>query len=228
MAKSSVSNPRCPGRAAIPARRQRAAPQALQAYSPRQPRGLCADPRAHLPHHCELCAGDRQGTEAPVRGVGAKNKVKVRLDIIAHLQLQTKKAAEVQARSGHDLTALGPGSATLTSPSTTSRSQRCLRRRRAAKRWMAQPNDYLIRGQVDAAAACAATVPDGHPHRLLEQIGGRARHLGGLAADRQRRGRRSGIRFGTALGHSADAEIPRFCRSCGPTAAPTWRRTARR
>src|SRR4030095_4274946 len=40
---------------------------------------------------------------------GTKNKVKVRLDIIAHLQLQTKKAAEVQSRSGHDLTALGPG-----------------------------------------------------------------------------------------------------------------------
>src|SRR2546425_12437372 len=40
---------------------------------------------------------------------GAKNKVKVRLDSIAHLQLQTKKAAEVQARSGHDITALGPG-----------------------------------------------------------------------------------------------------------------------
>src|SRR5881394_2321770 len=40
---------------------------------------------------------------------GAQNKVKVRLDIIAHLQLQTKKAAEVQAKSGHDLTALGPG-----------------------------------------------------------------------------------------------------------------------
>ena len=40
---------------------------------------------------------------------GAKNNVKVRLDIIAHLQLQTKKAAEVQTRSGHDLTALGPG-----------------------------------------------------------------------------------------------------------------------
>src|SRR5437870_4397761 len=40
---------------------------------------------------------------------GAKNKVKVRLDVIAHLQLQTKKAAEVQSRSGHDLTALSPG-----------------------------------------------------------------------------------------------------------------------
>src|SRR5256712_7550514 len=40
---------------------------------------------------------------------GAKNKVKVRLDIIAHLQLVTTKASEVQARSGHDLTALGPG-----------------------------------------------------------------------------------------------------------------------
>ena len=41
--------------------------------------------------------------------MGQAEKVKVRLDIIAHLQLQTKKAAEVQAKSGHDLTALGPG-----------------------------------------------------------------------------------------------------------------------
>src|SRR5437660_10405742 len=40
---------------------------------------------------------------------GAQKGVKVRLDIIAHLQLVSKKAAEVQARSGHDLTALGPG-----------------------------------------------------------------------------------------------------------------------
>src|SRR5439155_11693243 len=40
---------------------------------------------------------------------GAKNKVKVRLDIIAHLQLQTKNAAEVPARSRQALTALGPG-----------------------------------------------------------------------------------------------------------------------
>ncbi len=30
---------------------------------------------------------------------GAKNKVKVRLDIIAHLQLASKKASEIQARS---------------------------------------------------------------------------------------------------------------------------------
>src|SRR5947208_14662341 len=40
---------------------------------------------------------------------GAKNKVKVRLDIIAHRPRVTKKAAEVQARPGHDLTTLGPG-----------------------------------------------------------------------------------------------------------------------
>src|SRR2546428_13254991 len=40
---------------------------------------------------------------------GTKNKVKVRLDSIAHLQLQTKKAAEVQAPSGHDPTPPGPG-----------------------------------------------------------------------------------------------------------------------
>ena len=39
---------------------------------------------------------------------GARNKVKVRLDSIAHLQLVTKKASEVQSRSGHDITALGP------------------------------------------------------------------------------------------------------------------------
>lgn len=40
---------------------------------------------------------------------GSKNRVKVRLDLIAHLQLAAKKSAEVQSRSGHDITALGPG-----------------------------------------------------------------------------------------------------------------------
>lgn len=40
---------------------------------------------------------------------GAQNRVRVRFDIIAHLQLAAKKAAEVQARSGHDITCLGPG-----------------------------------------------------------------------------------------------------------------------
>src|SRR5207247_11284670 len=40
---------------------------------------------------------------------GAKNKVKVRLAIIARLPLQTEKPAEGQARSGPDLTAPGPG-----------------------------------------------------------------------------------------------------------------------
>src|SRR2546429_7802689 len=39
---------------------------------------------------------------------GAKNKVKVRLDNLAHLPPQTKKAAESQARSGPDLTPPGP------------------------------------------------------------------------------------------------------------------------
>src|SRR5213596_3675982 len=43
---------------------------------------------------------------------GAKNKVKVRLDIIAHLQLVTKKASEVQPRSAL-------ASATPTCTSTT-------------------------------------------------------------------------------------------------------------
>src|SRR5881409_1500797 len=35
---------------------------------------------------------------------GAKNKVKVRLDIIAHLQLVTKKAAEARAERGQIVT----------------------------------------------------------------------------------------------------------------------------
>src|SRR5256885_14125398 len=40
---------------------------------------------------------------------GAKNKVKVRLDIIAHPQLPAKKGAGGHARSGDRPTAPGPG-----------------------------------------------------------------------------------------------------------------------
>src|SRR5262252_11234702 len=79
---------------------------------------------------------------------GAKNKVKVRLDIIAHLQLQTKKAAEVQARSGHDLTALGPGLGDADLYFDHLADLKDLANEVAPKNggWLS-PSDYLIRGK---------------------------------------------------------------------------------
>ena len=79
---------------------------------------------------------------------GAKNKVKVRLDVIAHLQLQTKKAAEVQARSGHDLTALGPGLGDADLYFDHLADLKDLADEVAPKNggWL-NPNDYLIRGK---------------------------------------------------------------------------------
>src|SRR5437879_7341114 len=79
---------------------------------------------------------------------GTKNKVKVRLDIIAHLQLQTKKAAEVQSRSGHDLTALGPGlgDADLYFDYLADLNHVAADAPPKNGGWL-DPNDYLIRGK---------------------------------------------------------------------------------
>src|SRR6185503_8144469 len=79
---------------------------------------------------------------------GAKNKVKVRLDIIAHLQLQTKKAAEVQAKSGHDLTALGPGlgDAALYYDYLVDLADLAGEVGQKNGGWL-RPDDYLIRGK---------------------------------------------------------------------------------
>src|SRR6266849_10595461 len=77
---------------------------------------------------------------------GAKNKVKVRLDIIAHLQLQTKTAAEVHARSGHDLTALGLGDADFYFDHLTDLSDVSADIAPQNGGWL-RPNDYPIRGK---------------------------------------------------------------------------------
>src|SRR5437899_11085742 len=103
---------------------------------------------------------------------GAKNKVKVRLDIIAHLQLQTKKAAEVQARSGHDLTALGPGLGDADLYFDYLADLNDVATDVAPKNggWLSQ-NDYLIRGKWKPLPWWQPPLPKAVRTDLLEQIG---------------------------------------------------------
>ena len=118
---------------------------------------------------------------------GKQNKVKVRLDIIAHLQLQTKKAAEVQAKSGHDLTALGPGlgDAALYYDYLVDLADLAGEVGPKNGGWL-RPEDYLIRNKWTLLPWLAATLPDGDQDRRAEEARrGGARHLGGLAARRQ-------------------------------------------
>src|SRR5499433_3128435 len=137
---------------------------------------------------------------------GAKNNVKVRLDIIAHLQLQTKKAAEVQARSGHDLTALGPGLGDgdlyfdhLTDLSDVSADV-------AAQNggWLS-PNDYLIRGKWPLLPLTMNPFPMAIRTDLLEQIGEKNPDTWEDWLRIGKKGKAIGHPFGTALGHSVDA-----------------------
>src|SRR5499427_10569241 len=102
---------------------------------------------------------------------GAKNKVKVRLDIIAHLQLQTKKAAEVQARSGHDLTALGPGlgDADLYYDYLVDLNDVATDVAPKSGGWL-NPNDYLIRGKWQLLPWWQPPFPMAVRTDLLEQI----------------------------------------------------------
>src|SRR5256712_8677944 len=106
-------------------------------------------------------------------GWGAKNKVKVRLDIIAHLQLQTKKAAEVQSRSGHDLTALGPGLGDADLYFDYLADLNDVATDVAPKNggWL-NPNDYLIRGKRKLLPWWQPPFPMAGRTDLLEQIAG--------------------------------------------------------
>src|SRR3989441_1504971 len=102
---------------------------------------------------------------------GAKNKVKVRLDIIAHLQLQTKKASEVQARSGHDLTALGPGLGDADLYFDYLADLNDVATDVAPKNggWV-HPDEYLIRGKGKTLPWWVRPVPRGGRTRLPEAI----------------------------------------------------------
>src|SRR5205809_5794392 len=103
---------------------------------------------------------------------GAKNKVKVRLDIIAHLQLQTKKAAEVQAKSGHDLTALGPGLGDAALYYDYLVDLADLATEVGAKNggWL-KPEDYLIRGKWTLLPWWQPPFPMAIRTDLMKQIG---------------------------------------------------------
>src|SRR5262245_5862951 len=136
----------------------------------------------------------------------AKNKVKVRLDIIAHLQLQTKKAAELQARSAHDLTALGPGlgDADLYFDRLTDLSDVSADVAAQNGGWLS-PNDYLIRGKWTLLPWWQPPFPMAIRTDLLEQIGEKSPDTWEDWLRIGKKGKAIGHPFGTALGHSADA-----------------------
>src|SRR3989449_8915812 len=139
---------------------------------------------------------------------GAKNKVKVRLDMIAHLQLQTKKAAEVQSRSGHDLTALGPGLGDAALYFDYPADLNAVAGDVAPKNggWL-NPNDYLIRGKWKLLPWWQPPFPMAVRTDLLEQLGEKNPDTWEDWLRIGKKGKAIGHPFGTALGHSGDANV---------------------
>src|SRR5438093_90993 len=139
---------------------------------------------------------------------GAKNKVKVRLDIIAHLQLVTKKASEVQARSGHDLTALGPGLGDADLYYDYLADLNDVATDVAPKNggWLNE-HDYLIRGKWKLLPWWMPPFPMAVRTDLLEKIGEKAPDTWEDWLRVGKKGKAIGHPFGTALGHSADANV---------------------
>ena len=103
MAKSSVTNPRCPGRRQFLRTAAGGAAGLASILALRQPPAYAQTRELTFLSIASFVPETDKELKRQFEEWGAKNKVKVRLDIIAGLQLQTKKAAEVQARSGHDL-----------------------------------------------------------------------------------------------------------------------------
>src|SRR6267143_1829669 len=139
---------------------------------------------------------------------GAKNKVKVRLDIIAHLQLQTKKASEVQSRAGHDLTALGPGLGDADLYFDYLADLNDVATDVAPKNggWLNQ-DDYLIRGKWKLLPWWMPPFPMAVRTDLLEKIGEKNPDTWEDWLRVGKKGKAIGHPFGTALGHSADANV---------------------
>src|SRR6185295_11775667 len=109
MVKSNLTNPRCPGRRQFLRTAAGGAAGLAGILALRQPPAYAQTRELTFLSIASFVPDTDKELKRQLEEWGSQNKVKVRLDIIAHLQLQTKKAAEVQARSGHDLTALGPG-----------------------------------------------------------------------------------------------------------------------
>jgi len=140
---------------------------------------------------------------------GKQNNVKTRLDIIAHLQLQTKKAAEVQAKSGHDLTALGPGlgDADLYYDYLVDLADLAGEVGTKNGGWL-KPDDYLIRGKWTLLPWWQPPFPMAIRTDLMKQIGETA--VPDTWEDWLRIGKKGkaiGHPFGTAMGHSGDANV---------------------
>src|SRR5258707_15878776 len=109
MAKSSVTDPRSPGRRQFLRTAAGSAAGLAGVLALRQPPAYAQTRELTFLTIASFVPDTDKELKRQLDEWGAKNKVKVRLDIIAHLQLVTKKASEVQARSGHDLTPLGAG-----------------------------------------------------------------------------------------------------------------------
>src|SRR2546427_8420481 len=139
---------------------------------------------------------------------GAKNKVKVRLDIIAHLQLVTKKASEVQARSGHDLTALGPGLGDADLYYDYLADLNDVATDVAPKNggW-GTPNEFPIFGQWESVPWWMPPFPMAVRTDLLEQIGEKNPDTWEDWLRVGKKGKAIGHPFGTAMGHSGDANV---------------------
>ncbi|TXL81686.1 extracellular solute-binding protein [Vineibacter terrae] len=139
---------------------------------------------------------------------GALNKVKVRLDIIAHLQLQAKKAAEVQARSGHDLTALGPGlgDAELYFDHLVGLNDVAAEIGRKNGGWL-NPDDYLIRGTWTLLPWWQPPFPMAVRTDLLKKLGEENPDTWEDWLRIGKKGKAIGHPFGIALGHSGDANV---------------------
>src|SRR5262245_56636335 len=139
---------------------------------------------------------------------GAKNKVKVRLDIIAHLQLATKKAAEVQARSGHDMTALGPGlgDAELYFDYLADLNDVATEVGPKNGGWLSE-NDYLIRGKWKLLPWWTPPFPMAVRTDLLEQVGERNPDAWEDWLRVGKKGKALGHPLGIAISHCADANV---------------------
>jgi multiple sugar transport system substrate-binding protein len=139
---------------------------------------------------------------------GAQNKVKVRLDSIAHLQLVSKKAAEVQARSGHDITALGPGLGDADLYFDHLVDMDDVAREVGPKNggWHSE-NDYLIRGKWKLLPWWQPPFPMAVRTDLLEKIGEKNPDTWEDWLRIGKKGKAIGHPFGTAIGHTGDANV---------------------
>jgi len=137
---------------------------------------------------------------------GAQNKVNVRLDIVSGLQLVTKKAAEVQARSGHNLTALGLGDADLYFDHLVDLNDVAGDVGAKNGGWLNE-SDYLIRGKWKLLPWWMPPFPMAVRTDLLEQVGEKNPDTWEDWLRVGKKGKAIGHPLGTAISHTGDANV---------------------